>query len=58
MLTLQAILLTSSLLIVLAMVGSVLRLATHVVLLDSGSVLAQGTPSEISLRPELRAPVV
>src|SRR5437899_3775689 len=33
----------------------VLRLATHVVLLDSGSVLAQGTPSEISLRPELRS---
>jgi len=33
----------------------VLRLATHVVLLDSGSVLAQGSVSEVSLRPELRA---
>jgi molybdate transport system ATP-binding protein len=33
----------------------VLRLATHVVLLDSGRVVAQGSPAEISLRPELRA---
>ncbi|TLY81440.1 MAG: molybdenum ABC transporter ATP-binding protein [Gammaproteobacteria bacterium] len=33
----------------------VLRLATHVVLLDSGSVVAQGTPGEVSLRPELRS---
>ena len=33
----------------------VLRLATHVVLLDSGKVLAQGSPGEVSLRPELRA---
>jgi molybdate transport system ATP-binding protein len=33
----------------------VLRLATHVVLLDAGRVVAQGTPGEISLRPELRA---
>ena len=33
----------------------VLRLATHVVLLDGGKVLAQGSPGEISLVPELRA---
>lgn len=33
----------------------VLRLATHVVLLDGGKVITQGTPSEVSLRPELRA---
>jgi molybdate transport system ATP-binding protein len=33
----------------------VLRLATHVVLLDAGHVVAQGSPSEVSLRPELRA---
>jgi molybdate transport system ATP-binding protein len=33
----------------------VLRLATHVVLLDAGKVVAQGSPGEVSLRPELRA---
>ena len=33
----------------------VLRLATHVVLLDAGKVVAQGSPSEVSLLPELRA---
>ena len=33
----------------------VLRLATHVVLLDAGKVIAQGSPGEVSLRPELRA---
>jgi len=33
----------------------VLRLATHVVLLDAGRVVAQGSPGEVSLRPELRA---
>jgi molybdate transport system ATP-binding protein len=33
----------------------VLRLATHVVLMEAGSVIAQGSPPEISLRPELRA---
>ncbi len=33
----------------------VLRLATHVVLLDSGRVVAHGSPGEVSLRPELRA---
>jgi molybdate transport system ATP-binding protein len=33
----------------------VLRLATHVVLLDAGHVVAQGSPGEVSLRPELRA---
>jgi molybdate transport system ATP-binding protein len=33
----------------------VLRLATHVVLLDGGKVLAQGSPGEISLVPEMRA---
>jgi molybdate transport system ATP-binding protein len=32
----------------------VLRLATHVVLMDSGQVVAQGNLSEVSLRPELR----
>src|SRR5262249_53380418 len=29
--------------------------ATHVVLLDAGHVIAQGSPGEVSLRPELRA---
>jgi molybdate transport system ATP-binding protein len=33
----------------------VLRLATYVVLMDRGQVLAQGTVPEISTRPELRA---
>jgi molybdate transport system ATP-binding protein len=33
----------------------VLRLATHVVLLDGGKVAAQGSPSQISLEPALRA---
>jgi molybdate transport system ATP-binding protein len=33
----------------------VLRLATHVVLLDQGKVTAQGSPGEISLQPALRA---
>ena len=33
----------------------VLQLATHVVLMEAGRVVAQGTLSEISLRPELRA---
>jgi molybdate transport system ATP-binding protein len=33
----------------------VLQLATHVVLMDAGRVVAQGTLSEVSLRPELRA---
>jgi molybdate transport system ATP-binding protein len=33
----------------------VLRLATHVVLLDNGRVAAQGSPGEISLAPALRA---
>lgn len=33
----------------------VLQLATHVVLMDLGRVVAQGTLSEVSLRPELRA---
>jgi molybdate transport system ATP-binding protein len=32
----------------------VLRLATHVVLMDAGRVLVQGTLAEVSLRPELR----
>jgi molybdate transport system ATP-binding protein len=33
----------------------VLRLATHVVLLDKGTVAAQGSPADISLVPALRA---
>jgi len=33
----------------------VLRLATHLVLLDAGRVLAQGAVDEMSLRPELRS---
>ncbi len=33
----------------------VLQLATHVVLLDAGKVVAQGTLAELSLRQELRA---
>ena len=33
----------------------VLRLATHVVLLEGGQVLAQGPVSEVSLRPELQS---
>ena len=33
----------------------VLQLATHVVLMETGRVVAQGTLSEVSLRPELRA---
>jgi molybdate transport system ATP-binding protein len=33
----------------------VLRLATHVVLMDAGRVVAQGTLGEVSLLPELRA---
>jgi molybdate transport system ATP-binding protein len=33
----------------------VLRLATHVVLMDAGRVVAQGSLGEVSLRPELRA---
>jgi molybdate transport system ATP-binding protein len=33
----------------------VLRLATHVVLLDAGRVVAEGSVSEMSLRPELRS---
>jgi molybdate transport system ATP-binding protein len=33
----------------------VLRLATHVVLMDAGTVVTQGTLGEVSLRPELRA---
>jgi molybdate transport system ATP-binding protein len=32
----------------------VLQLATHVVLMDAGQVVTQGTLSEVSLRPELR----
>lgn len=35
----------------------VVRLATHVVLMDSGSILAQGGLSEVSVLPELRAVV-
>ena len=33
----------------------VLQLATHMVLMEAGRVVAQGTLSEVSLRPELRA---
>lgn len=33
----------------------VLRLATHVVLLEAGRVLAQGAVNEVSLRPELQS---
>ena len=33
----------------------VLQLATHVVLMETGRVVAQGTLREVSLRPELRA---
>lgn len=33
----------------------VLRLATHVVLMDNGKVLSQGSLDELSLHPELRA---
>jgi molybdate transport system ATP-binding protein len=33
----------------------VLQLATHVVLMEAGRVVAQGALSEVSLRPELRA---
>ena len=33
----------------------VLRLATHVVLLDAGKAVAQGSPAQISLIPQLRA---
>ncbi len=33
----------------------VLRLATHVVLMDGGRVLAQGPPAQLSLAPQLRA---
>jgi molybdate transport system ATP-binding protein len=33
----------------------VLRLATHLVLLDAGRVIAAGSVAEVSLRPELRA---
>ncbi|HXY76377.1 MAG TPA: molybdenum ABC transporter ATP-binding protein [Steroidobacteraceae bacterium] len=33
----------------------VLRLATHLVLLDAGRVLAEGTVNEVSLRPELQS---
>jgi molybdate transport system ATP-binding protein len=33
----------------------VLRLATHVVLMDSGNILAQGTLNEVSLLPALRS---
>src|SRR5256885_11281904 len=35
----------------------VLRLATHVVLLEAGRVLAQGAVNEVSLRPELQSVV-
>jgi molybdate transport system ATP-binding protein len=35
----------------------VLRLATHVVLLEAGKVLAQGPVNEVSLRPELQSVV-
>jgi molybdate transport system ATP-binding protein len=33
----------------------VLQLATHVVLMDAGRIVAQGSPSEVSLVPPLRA---
>ena len=33
----------------------VLRLATHIVVMDAGKVLAQGPVSEVSLMPEMRA---
>jgi molybdate transport system ATP-binding protein len=33
----------------------VLRLATHVVLMEAGSIVAQGAPAEVSLLPQLRA---
>jgi molybdate transport system ATP-binding protein len=33
----------------------VLQLATHMVLMDAGRVVAQGTPGEVSLLPQLRA---
>jgi molybdate transport system ATP-binding protein len=33
----------------------VLRLATHVVLMEAGQVVAQGSLTEVSLRPELRS---
>ena len=33
----------------------VLQLATHMVLMEAGRVVAQGSLSEVSLRPELRA---
>ncbi len=33
----------------------VLRLATHVVLMEAGSVVCQGSLADVSLRPELRA---
>jgi molybdate transport system ATP-binding protein len=33
----------------------VLRLATHMVLMDGGRLLAQGPPAQLSLAPELRA---
>ncbi len=33
----------------------VLRLATHIVLLEAGSIVAQGSPAEVSLLPALRA---
>jgi len=33
----------------------VLQLATHVVLMEAGSVVAQGTVNEVSVRPQLRA---
>ena len=32
----------------------VLRLATHVVLMEAGSVVAQGSPAEVSLLPQFR----
>ena len=33
----------------------VLRLASHIVLLEDGNVVAQGSPSEVSLQPQLSA---